>query len=149
MCNCKKNKNVHLKFKFSKNDDEFTSTNVTIDNSTTNNISHAFVKVPIYSLKNKKIGYKVSDDIVQQVGENKYVVTLNNTYAFTSKGVYVGSISWKYAFINTSNNIFYPVDIPAKSSIISGTGVFSNAKGKVTLIAKPNGDRFVDIKFIK
>jgi hypothetical protein len=43
--------------------------------------------------------------------------------------------------------VFYPVNIPAKSTIISGTGVFSNATGKVTLIAKPNGDRFVNIKF--
>jgi hypothetical protein len=147
MCGCEKKKKSHLRFKFSKNDSEFKSTNIIVDNSTTNNISTSFVKAPIYSLKNKQIGYKVSHDIVQQVGENKYVVTLNNTYAFTSKGVYVGSISWKYVFINTTNSVFYPVNVPAKSTIISGTGVFSKAKGKVTLMAKPNGDRFVDIKF--
>ena len=108
---------------------------------------HDFVRCPIYSLRNRQIGYKVSDDYVQQVDTDKFVVRLNNTYTFMSKGSELGSISWQGVFTNTTNSNFYPINVPIKSAIISGTGVFANATGSVTLIAKSNGDRFVNIKF--
>jgi len=150
MCGCDKRKKHHKKrfiFKFSKNDPNFISTDITVNQSTTNDIEHVFVRSPIYTLENKQIGYKVSDDYVQQVDTGKYVVRLNNTYVFYSKGVKVGSISWQYVFVNTTNSVYYPVNVANKSTIISGTGKFVNAKGTVTLIAKPDGDRFVYIKF--
>ena len=148
-CSCNKKSN-HLKFKFSKNDPNFTSVSTQVSNSLPNNIvEHYFVRCPIYSFKNKQIGYKVSDDYVQQVAEDKFVVRLNNTYTFMSKGVEVGSISWQGVFTNTTNSIFYPINVPIKSAIISGTGVFAKATGSVTLLAKTNGDRLIDIKFDK
>jgi hypothetical protein len=118
-----------------------------VNNSPTNDIQHVFVRAPIYNLKNEQIGYKVSDDYVQQVDTEKYVVRLNNTYAFYSKGLEIGSISWQYVFVNTTPSVYYPLNVLNKSTIISGTGKFANAKGSVTLIAKSNGDRFVYIKF--
>jgi hypothetical protein len=145
--NGSKNGSESLKFKFSRNDPQFRSTNVVVNPSLTNNIMHYFVKCPIYNLKNKMIGYKVSDDYVQQVGKDRYVVRLNNTYTFILNGEELGSISWQYVFTNKTNSNYYPVNIPAKSSIIAGTGLFLNALGNVTLVAKPNGDRYVDIKF--
>jgi hypothetical protein len=138
---------LSLKFKFNKNDPDFISTNVVVNNSSVNNIMHDFVRCPIYSLRNRQIGYKVSDDYVQQVDTDKFVVRLNNTYTFMSKGSELGSISWQGVFTNTTNSNFYPINVPIKSAIISGTGVFANATGSVTLIAKSNGDRFVNIKF--
>jgi hypothetical protein len=145
-CGCEKKK--QLVFKFSKNDPNFISTNVTVNDSTTNDIQHVFVRAPLYSLKNKQIGYKVSDDYVQQVGTEKYVIRLNNTYVFYCKGVEIGSISWQYVFVNKTNSVYYPENVANKSTIISGTGKFVNAKGTVTLVAKPNGDRIVTIKFL-
>uniref|UniRef100_A0A6C0LF14 Uncharacterized protein n=1 Tax=viral metagenome TaxID=1070528 RepID=A0A6C0LF14_9ZZZZ len=139
---CNKN---HLRFKFSKND--LVTVTVPVNTSSTNSISHSFVNCPIYNPKNKQIGYKVSDDYVQQVAMDKYVVRLNNTYTFTKNGNAIGTISWQYVFINTANNIYYPIDVPCASQIISGTGIFEHAKGKVTLLAKKNGDRLVDIEF--
>jgi hypothetical protein len=151
MCHCGSSCNNNCKkiaFKFSTKDPNFTSQNVVVNPSNTNYISHAFVRCPIYNSKNKVMGYKVSDDYVQQVGTNKYVVRLNNTYTFLSNNKSVGSISWQYVFENTTNSIYYPPNVPAKSTVISGTGIFANAKGKVTLIPKENGDRFVYISLV-
>ena len=103
MCHCGSSCNNNCKkiaFKFSTKDPNFTSQNVVVNPSNTNYISHAFVRCPIYNSKNKVMGYKVSDDYVQQVGTNKYVVRLNNTYTFLSNNKSVGSISWQYVFEN-------------------------------------------------
>ncbi|NBV29142.1 hypothetical protein EBS02_09045, partial [bacterium] len=80
-------------------------------------ISHAFVETPIYDQSmGQQIGYKVSDDYVQQVSRNLYIVRLSNTYYFNGRG----SISWQYVFENNTKSYFYPVNIPAVSTITSG-----------------------------
>jgi hypothetical protein len=85
---------------------------------------------------------------VQQVAENKYVVRLNNTYTFYDDCNQVkGTISWQYVFENSKPEIYYPVDIPASSTIISGTGKYKGKNGNVTLLPKKNGLRIVSIKF--
>jgi phage regulator Rha-like protein len=97
----------------------------------------------------KQIGYKVSNTYVQQVDVNKFIIRVNGTYTFMSKGLEVGSLSWTDVYTSTINSNLYPVNIPVKSKIISGTGVFLNATGKVTTLAKSNGDRLFDVKFDK
>jgi hypothetical protein len=138
-----------LKFYFSTKDGEFTSVTSVVDESDTNYVSHAFVRCPIYDFTSHQlIGYKVSDDYVQQVSENKYIVRLNNTYLFYDKdGKTSGTISWQYVFENTKPEIYYPVGIPAKSRIITSTGIYENKNGTVRLYPKSNGTRNVTIKF--
>jgi hypothetical protein len=140
---CDKKKKIH--FTFSINDPEFTSKTNVVDSSDTNYISHVFVKCPIYNKKNIKIGYKVSDDYVQQVAKDRYIVRLNNTYVFSSNDKTYGSISWQYVFENNTNTVYYPVNIPAISNIISGTGKYLNCKGDVKLVPKSSGERKVSI----
>jgi hypothetical protein len=120
------------------------ATTTTVPVSSKPLITHSFVETPIFDLATKKqIGYKVSDDYVQQVAPNKYIVRLNNTYSIEGKG----SISWLYVFENTKPEIYYPVNVQAVSTIISGTGIYYGKKGTVTLLPKPNGLRTVNITF--
>jgi len=165
MCNCNKVKNTHschnceknnkntqkITFWFTTSDPKFKSENIIVNPSSSNYISHAFVNCPIYDSKGAQIGYKVSDDYVQQVSvsPNKYIIRLNNTYSFISNGKNVGSISWQYVFENDKNDIFYPVDVAAKSTIISGTGIFKNSTGNISLIPTKDGKRTVTIQFTK
>ena len=106
-------------------------------------ISHSFVETPIYDFSDKKIGYKVSDDYIQQVETNKYIVRLNNTYYLEGKG----SISWLYVFENNKPEIYYPVNVQAASTIISGTGEYFGKTGTVTLFPKLDGTRLVTVSF--
>jgi hypothetical protein len=148
-CSCNK-KEQHLRFKYNSKNPNFTDVSSPVSNDYPNNIiDQTFVRTPIYSLKNKQIGYKVSNAYVQQIESNKFVVRGNSTYTFMSKGVEVGSLSWIDVYTNTINSNLYPVNIPIKSKIISGSGVFLNATGKVTTLAKTNGDRLFDVKFDK
>lgn len=133
-----------LSFYFSTKDREFISTPLAVNNKPDNYISHVFVKTPIYDFTDKKIGYKVSDDYVQQVDKDKYVVRLNNTYYINGKG----SISWQYVFLNNKPEIYYPINEAAVSNIISGTGTYFGLKGSVSLFPKPDGSRYVNISFV-
>lgn len=136
-----------LDFYFSIKDKNFTTKTTVVDSSSTNYISHAFVRCPIYNYSNEKIGYKVSDDYVQQVDKNKYIVRLNNTYLFYDKQNQVtGTLSWQYVFENNKPEIYYPVDVSASSTIVSGTGIYKGKNGTVTLLPKKNGRRDVTIK---
>jgi hypothetical protein len=131
-----------LSFYFSTKDSNFqTKTNVVQE--TPNYISHSFVETPIYDFSDKKIGFKVSDDYIQQVETNKYIVRLNNTYYIEGKG----SISWLYVFENNKPEIYYPVNVEAASTIISGTGEYFGKTGTVTLFPKPDGTRLVTVSF--
>lgn len=129
-------------FYFSTKDPQFVTTNVVVEATSPNYISHSFVRCPIYNLKNKQIGFKVSDDYIQQVSNNKYIVRLNNTYQFKN-----GTISWQYVFENDKPEIYYPVNIPAVSNIISATGNYYGKSGTVTLIPLTDGRRNVNITF--
>jgi len=135
-----------LNFYFNIHDPTFTSKTVVIQDSP-NYISHAFVKSDIYdSSTNQRIGYKATDDYVQQVEDNKYIVRLNNVYYFDTDGIN-GSISWVYSFENTTPNIYYPVGIPVVTNIISTTGSYYGKTGSVTLVPLPDGARNVTITF--
>lgn len=133
-----------LSFYFTTKDPEFISTPTVVSTKNDNYISHVFVKTPIYDFTDKKIGYKVSDDYIQQVDKNSYVVRLNNSYYINGKG----SISWQYVFLNDKPEIYYPINETAVSTILSGTGEYFATKGTVSLFPKPDGSRFVNISFV-
>ena len=133
-----------LNLYFTTKDPEFTTTTTVVSSKPNEYISHVFVKTPLYDFANKQIGYKVSDDYVQQVAENKYIVRLNNTYYLEDKG----SISWQYVFENDKNTVFYPVNNLAASNIISTTGEFFGNSGVVSLFPKPDGTRIVNVTFL-
>ena len=133
-----------LNFYFTTKDPNFTTTTVVVPSDVPNNyISHVFVKAPLYDFSDTKIGYKVTDDYVQQVEPNKYIVRLNNTYYFEGKG----SVSWQYVFENSQNTVYYPVNQLAASNIIAATGEFYSKTGKVSLFPKEDGSRIVNITF--
>ena len=132
-----------LNFYFTTADPEFSTVTTVVPSSPGNYISHVFVKAPLYDLTDTKIGYKVTDDYVQQVGPNKYIVRLNNTYYIDNKG----SISWQYVFENDTNTVFYPVNKVAASNIIATTGEYYGKSGSVSLFPKPDGTRLVNITF--
>ena len=135
-----------LNFYFNINDPTFTSKTVVIQDSP-NYISHAFVKADIYdSITDQRIGYKATDDYVQQVETDKYIVRLNNTYYFDTDGI-TGSISWMYSFENTTPSIYYPIGVPVVTNIISTTGDYYGKTGSVTLMPLANGARNVTITF--
>jgi hypothetical protein len=131
-----------LSFYFTTKDSDFKTTTVVVQD-TPRYISHSFVETPIYDFSDKKIGYKVSDDYVQASEPGKYIVRLNNTYYIDKKG----SISWLYVFENNKPEIYYPVNVQAASTIISGTGEYFGKTGTVTLFPKPDGTRLVTISF--
>lgn len=107
-------------------------------------IAHAFVQTPIYDeTTGDRIGYKVSDDYVQQVAPDAYLIRLQNTYYFDNRG----SISWNYVFQNSTNSFFYPPNKQAFSTIVSGTGEFYGATGTVRLFPHSDGSRNVQIIF--
>jgi hypothetical protein len=136
-----------LKFFFDKNDPEFVSKTVVVDSTPGKYISHVFVKCPIYKKykdgKIKKIGYKVADDYVQQVGTNKYIVRINSTYYFDN----AGTISWQYSFLNDVPEVYYPLNKNAISNIICTTGCYLGKKGYVSLLPTEDGLRKVKIVF--
>jgi hypothetical protein len=132
-----------LNFYFSTKDPQFTSYTTVVTDKPGQYVSHAFVKAPIYNLNDKPIGYKVSDDYIQQVGINKYVIRLNNTYYIDNKG----SISWQYVFLNDKPEIYYPINVQATSNIIATTDEYFGLKGTVSLFPKEDGSRYVNIFF--
>jgi hypothetical protein len=133
-----------IKFYFDITDNEFISTSQTVPTTKSNNlINNVYIRSPIYSKCGQKIGYKTSNDILQQLAPNKYSVRISNTYYIEGKG----TINWDYSFINDKPNVFYPAGIVAESTIISGTGDFIGASGKVKLTPTPDGKRYVEINF--
>jgi hypothetical protein len=134
-----------LSFYFSVKDPEFVSTPILVSDKPGNFISHVFVKAPIYDLTDKKIGYKVSDDYIQQVAADKYIVRLNNTYYI--EGDQEGSISWQYVFENDIPEIYYPINQQAVTNIIATTGEYFGLGGTVSLFPKADGSRYVNIFF--
>ena len=134
----------YLSFNFSIHDPNFKTHAVQVTNDIPNNyISHGFVSTPIYDSFNVQIGYKCSDDYVQQVSENEYMVRINNTYYINNKG----TISWQYAFINHVPSYFYPVGINASGNITSATGEYFGKTGAVSLIPNSDGTRDVTVVF--
>jgi hypothetical protein len=66
-----------LNFYFTIKDPKFETTTTVVPSTPGNYISHVFVRAPIYDFTDRLIGYKVSDDYVQQVAENKYIIRLD------------------------------------------------------------------------
>lgn len=61
-----------ISFYFNRNDPNFKSEEIVVDDKPY--IGHWFITSPIYDSNNIKIGYKATDDYVQQVEDNKYLV---------------------------------------------------------------------------
>jgi hypothetical protein len=134
----------YLNFYFSTKDPNFKTFAIEVPNTIPNNrVEHAFVSTPIYDNFDVEIGYKCSDDYIQQVSEDKYLVRINNTYYINGKG----TISWQYAFLNDKPSYFYPVGILAASNITSTTGDYFGKTGAVTLLPTEDGKRSVTIGF--
>jgi len=134
---------TYLQFHFNLNDPEAFSKTLVVNESDTEYIAHAFIKVPIYNNFNVKIGYKVSDDYIQQLGPNLYSVRINSTYHFVSGG----SISWQFSFLNEKPNYYYPLNVNNASNIVSTTGPYFGKSGVVSLTALADGRRNVTIGF--
>ncbi len=56
-------------------------------------------------------------------------------------------LTGEYSFINSKPNVFYPEGTIVESNIVSGTGEFLGATGKVKLNPTADGKRYVVIKF--
>jgi hypothetical protein len=135
MCSCSK-----LSFYFNKNDPNFKTTEIVPQNQPY--IGHWFITAPIYDSNNKQIGYKATDDYIQQVSENKYLVRYFNTYFIDN----MGSISWEYSAINSQPNPYYP-NGTIKAKITSGTGKFVSVNGYVNLTSSADGKRDILITY--
>ena len=92
-----------LNFYFSIKDPEFKSQTIVINSSKDNYLSHTFISTPIYDNFGIKIGYKVSDDYVQQLNVDEYSVKISSTYYIYGKG----SINWNYSFLNNIPLLYY------------------------------------------
>lgn len=132
-----------LSFYFNSKDPEFIVNTQNISTKPNNLIQQVFIRTPIYNKCGKKIGYKTSNDLLQQVSSTEYAVRIYNTYFIEGEG----TINWEYSFINDKPSVLYPVGIMAESNIVSGTGDFLNLKGNVTLYPTPDGLRQVKIFF--
>jgi hypothetical protein len=134
---------AYLSFYFNKNDPNFKSEEIIVDSKPGSYISHAFISAYIYDNFGVKIGYKVSDDYVQQVDENKYIVRINSTYYIENQG----TITWQYSFINDVPSYYYPIGILAASNIVSTTGNYFGKTGVVSLMPNEDGTRNINIIF--
>jgi hypothetical protein len=132
-----------LSFNFKINDPSSNKVTNIIANTSENYVSHTFLQIPIYDDSNKEIGYKVADDYIQKIGNNKYLVRINSTYVINNEG----TISWQYNFVNDKPEVFYPVGVLATSNIISTTGNYINKSGSVFLYPYENGRRDIYIGF--
>jgi len=132
-----------LAFNFNINDPNSKSTTTVVVDSATNYVSHSFLQIPIYDTFGVQIGYKVSDDYIQQLAANLYSVRINSTYFITGQG----TISWQYSFTNTQKNYFYPTGVLASSNITATTGNYLGKTGAVALLPNADGSRNVVIGF--
>jgi len=132
-----------LSFHFNKNDPEFRSTERVVQ-AADPYIGHWYITTPIYDNDNNFIGYKATDDYVQEISKGQYLVRYINTYFINGKG----TISWQYASINDQPNPYYPLGVVAKARIKTATGDYVNANGCVKLTPKADGRREVVISYI-
>lgn len=132
-----------LNFNFNINDPDFRTETIIINSSSEHYLSHTFISTPIYDNFGIKIGYKISDDYVQQVGINEYSVRISSTYHITGKG----TISWNFAFLNNIPSYYYPLNIPVASNIVSTTEQYFGKSGAVSLNVKQDGSRDVTVVF--
>jgi hypothetical protein len=61
---------------------------------TKNLYNNVYIRTPIYDPDGVKIGYKTSNDILQQVSSTEYSVRIFNTYHFDN----LGTINWGIFF---------------------------------------------------
>ena len=133
----------YIFFHFNVNDPKAKSNTIIVNENPSNYIAHAFLSIPIYNNENVQIGYKVSDDYIQQLANNLYSVRINSTYYFLNGG----TISWQYSFMNDKPNYYYPLNIINASNIVSTTGIYFGKTGIVSLTANNDGSRNVAIVF--
>jgi hypothetical protein len=133
----------YISFSFNINDPEFNSQTTVVNPNSPYYVAHAFLRTPIYDNVGVKIGYKVSDDYIQQLSPTQYSVRINSTYYIENQG----TINWSYSFINNKPSQFYPVGVLASSNITSTTGNFFGKTGAVALMPNQDGSRNVTIAF--
>lgn len=133
----------YISFSFNINDPEFSSQTTVVNPNSPYYVSHVFIRTPIYDNVGVKIGYKVSDDYVQQLSPTEYSVRISSTYYIENQG----TINWSYSFINNKPSHFYPIGVLASSNITSTTGNFFGKTGAVALMPNKDGSRNVTIAF--
>jgi len=132
-----------LSFYFNVNDPEFSSVTQVISSAPGTYTSLSYVKAPLYdTVTNALIGYKITTDILQQVGDNLYDITNYSTYNIIGQG----TISWNGFYENTIPSNIYPLGTELASNIVSTSGVFLGRQGTVQLTVLPSGQRNVVIK---
>ncbi len=133
-----------VKFYFDINDPEHTLTSQTVASSKPNNlIQNIYIKTPIYDKNSVKIGYKLSNDIIQQLSQNEYAIRVQNTFFIEGSG----SINSEYSFINNKSAVTYTPNVVIESTISSGTGNFMGAKGRLGINPTQDGRRYVVVNF--
>jgi hypothetical protein len=133
----------YISFSFNINDPEFNSQTTVVNPNSPYYVAHVFIRTPIYDNVGVKIGYKVSDDYIQQLSPTEYSVRISSTYYIQNQG----TINWSYSFINNKPSQFYPVGVLASSNITSTTGTFFGKTGAVALMPNQDGSRNVTIAF--
>ncbi len=129
------------KLSFYFNDLEFKTTEIVIQ--TAPYIGHWFITTPIYDNNDNVIGYKATDDYIQEVETGKYLVRYLITYFINEKG----TISCQYAALNDKPNPYVSFGVTAKARITSATGDYVNSNGCVKLTQKADGRSDVVISY--
>uniref|UniRef100_A0A6C0IDM1 Uncharacterized protein n=1 Tax=viral metagenome TaxID=1070528 RepID=A0A6C0IDM1_9ZZZZ len=133
-----------LSFYFNVHDPEFSSITQVVSSDPGKYTSLSYVKAPLYdSDTNVMIGYKVTTDTLQQVGDSLYYITNYSTYQILGQG----TISWNGFYENTIPSHLYPVGTQLKSNIVSTSGQYLGQQGTVKLTVLPSGQRNVRVKF--
>ena len=128
-----------IAFNFSINDPAGRTTTSVVPSSTNNYVAHSFLQIPIYNVAGVQIGYKVSDDYIQQIAANQFAVRISSTYFIQGQG----TITWNASFVNTQPNFLYPVGTIVTSNIVSTSGTYLGRTGRVALLANADGSRNV------
>ncbi len=106
-------------------------------------IQNVYLKSPLFNKCGVQVGYNVSNSLIQQVSTDNFVVRSNITYTLDG----LGTINWQYNFTRPVRTTVFPDGILVEGKIISGTGKFLGATGKVKINPKADGTRYVVVKF--
>lgn len=133
-----------IQFYYNVNDPLALSTTIIVNPGLTNYISQTYFSYPIYDFTNIQIGYLAGVSDVQQITNSLYEIKINATYHLGN----VGSISWQYAFLDSSIQNSYPQNIANAGPITSSTQRYYSKTGIVSLTSAQSGRNEVAIKFI-
>lgn len=130
-----------IKLVYGKSDIISTIQNVSI--AIDNKIQNVYLKSPLYNKCGVQVGNFCSNALIQQISSNNFMVRINSTYSLNG----LGTINWQYNYIRADILTSFPVGMLIEGTIVSGTGKFLGARGKVKINPTADGTRYVVIKF--